>query len=95
MQIVRYALVRNARDAEHVAAYLPANYRVSGEVVEQVEHFICTAHGNVSETRVVVIEGRDDAGWTLDGYVLPRLASGNIWGEEIDLSHPVMKSVPA
>jgi hypothetical protein len=23
-----------------------------------------------------LVEGRDDAGWTLDGYVIPRLASG-------------------
>jgi hypothetical protein len=42
-----------------------------------------------------LIEGRDDAGWTLDGYVIPRLRSGNYGVEEIDLSHPVMKSVPA
>ena len=30
-----------------------------------------------------MIGGYDDAGWTLDGYVLPRLASGLIFGEEI------------
>lgn len=43
---------------------------------------------------VFVIGGRDEAGWTLDGYVIPRCASGLIWVEEIDLSHPVMKEVP-
>lgn len=30
-----------------------------------------------------VIRGEDRAGWTLDGYVLPRLQSGLIWGEEV------------
>lgn len=29
------------------------------------------------------IEGEDNRGWTLDEYVLPRLASGNYFGEEI------------
>jgi hypothetical protein len=31
----------------------------------------------------LVIEGTDNAGWTLDGYVLPRLASGLYFGKEI------------
>lgn len=30
-----------------------------------------------------VIEGEDHAGWTLDGYVLPRLASGLYFFEEV------------
>ena len=30
-----------------------------------------------------VIIGEDDAGWTLDGYVIPRLASGLIFAVEI------------
>lgn len=29
------------------------------------------------------IVGRDVAGWTLDGYVIPRLASGMIWAHEV------------
>jgi len=33
----------------------------------------------------VVIEGEDSAGWTLDGYVLPRLASGLHFGKEVPL----------
>lgn len=44
---------------------------------------------------VVVIEGRDVAGWTLDAYVIPRLASGLIAANEIDLSHPIMREVPS
>ena len=31
----------------------------------------------------VVIKGRDKAGWTLDGYVIPRLASGLLWFDEV------------
>lgn len=31
----------------------------------------------------VIIKGKDVAGWTLDGYVLPRLASGLYFGEEL------------
>lgn len=31
----------------------------------------------------IIIEGEDDAGWTLDGYVIPRLASGWIMAQEI------------
>lgn len=30
-----------------------------------------------------IIEGVDVCGWTLDGYVLPRLGSGWYFGEEI------------
>jgi hypothetical protein len=32
----------------------------------------------------VVIEGMDDHGWTLDGYVIPRLRSGLIVAVEIE-----------
>jgi hypothetical protein len=42
----------------------------------------------------IVVSGRDKAGWTLDAYVLPRLASGLIFGTEIDLSHPALKEIP-
>lgn len=36
-----------------------------------------------SSPRGHVIAGQDDAGWTLDGYVIPRLASGLHWAREI------------
>lgn len=35
-------------------------------------------------THDVLICGEDNCGWTLDEYVLPRLASGLRFGEEID-----------
>jgi hypothetical protein len=31
----------------------------------------------------IVIEGQDSAGWTLSGYVIPRLASGMIVAREL------------
>lgn len=36
------------------------------------------------------LRGTDVAGWTLDGYVLPRLASGLYFGTEIDVRDFVM-----
>jgi hypothetical protein len=57
-------------DAGRVDAYLPANYRVVGSIT----HF-----GRLA----TLIEGTDNAGWTLDGYVLPRLASGLMFGSEV------------
>lgn len=35
------------------------------------------------DDRYVYFEGTDNAGWTMDGYVLPRLGSGLIFAEEI------------
>src|SRR5262249_32910773 len=85
----RYALVRgHGITAEKVAAYLPRNYRVEG--VALVHPF----KDDYAET-VVVVGGRDHHGWTLDGYVIPRLGSGLMGDVEIDLSHEVMKQLPA
>ena len=41
-----------------------------------------------------VLAGRDHAGWTLEGYVIPRLGSGLYFATEIDLSHPTLKPLP-
>ena len=50
-----------------VQNYLPSNYVVVGE------------DGNGG----VVIAGEDVAGWTLQAYVIPRLASGLLWATEL------------
>lgn len=67
----RYAIVTGASSPEQVAAYLPANYQVKDDGPpwggEELE---------------VLIEGADRAGWTLDGYVIPRLASGLMFAKE-------------
>jgi hypothetical protein len=54
-----------------VSAYLPSNYTVIGVA------------GRGDDGCVVTIQGQDSAGWTLDGYVLPRLASGMLYGKEV------------
>jgi hypothetical protein len=56
----RYATVMGRSDPSELEAYLPANYRLIGGDAESGW----------------IIEGEDDAGWTLDEYVIPRLASG-------------------
>lgn len=67
----RYARVRGSTTTvEAVERYLPANYEVVG-------------HGTDDEGPYVLIEGHDAHGWTLDGYVLPRLASGLHFGVEL------------
>ena len=64
-----------------VSAYLPANYHVSGAQ--------CVAK-SVGKTSIVVnectvyISGYDNCGWTLDDYVIPRLASGLFFARELD-----------
>jgi hypothetical protein len=67
---MRYAHVKGARTSTEVEAYLPANYRlVSWDPIG----------------RVALIEGEDRAGWTLEDYVIPRLASGLIFAVEVTL----------
>jgi len=71
----RYAVISGRGTAEAVARYLPAEYKLFSSV---------EANGTV----VAMIEGEDAAGWTLDGYVLPRLESGLYWGREFPKSRP-------
>lgn len=69
----RRALVQGKDlDADRLARYLPANYRVIEELPTPD-----------SRTKAFLIEGEDEAGWTLNAYVIPRLASGLIGCEEV------------
>jgi hypothetical protein len=72
----RRAVVRGAYDRGQVEAYLPANYRVVDSTVDGSD-----ARGRMLYT----VEGTDSAGWTLDGYVIPRLASGLLWATEVEV----------
>lgn len=58
-----------------VQAYLPARY----------EARLAYAGGFVGGDLgiCVLVMGEDDAGWTWDGYVVPRLASGNMYVLEV------------
>ncbi len=71
MNVTRYAKVTNSTEAT-VARYLPGNYHVVD--VNDADPNAVT----------VYIEGEDNAGWTLDDYVIPRLASGLIVARETD-----------
>ena len=53
-----------------VQRYLPSNYEATEEITEDGEE-------------VIQIRGRDDSGWTMDGYVIPRLASANVYAVEV------------
>lgn len=89
----RYALVTQSNDdTSGVAAYLPGNYQVAGVVSGFWISDNARKHTD-EPLWTVVIEGRDNAGWTLDDYVLPRLASGLRFAREVDLSHPVLKEI--
>lgn len=56
------------KSVEGVACYLPSNYKIVGRTLEGE----------------LLISGRDHAGWTLEGYVIPRLGSGLIPCVEIE-----------
>lgn len=64
----RWAIARGADDIHDVAQYLPSNYQVVHEDENGMGWLIC---------------GVDNAGWTLDEYVIPRLGSGLIQCREV------------
>jgi hypothetical protein len=70
----RFAVIRGARSVKEAVAYLPGNYDLmeSFEVLDNGTTYLW-----------IVIGGYDNAGWSLDGYVIPRLASGLMGCEEI------------
>ena len=63
-----------------VAAYMPANYKVTVVTPERIW-----------------IAGNDNAGWTMQDYVIPRLASGIIYAREavLGVDDPDQGLVPA
>lgn len=66
---MKYAIIKgNHATQEQVQDYLPSNYNVV--------HVDPNGQG-------VLIAGEDDHGWTMDEYVLPRLASGLMPGKEV------------
>lgn len=65
---VRVAIAHTGKALTDVAQYLPNNYQVLGRTLDNQR---------------TIIVGVDDHGWTLEGYVIPRLASGMIHCEEV------------
>ena len=70
----RYAVV-DTHSMTGVAPYLHPNYEVMGKR---------RVMPGPDEQMVVVIGGYDRAGWTLDGYYIPRLGSGLFRAKEVN-----------
>lgn len=51
--------------------------------LETIQRYMPANYEAHQQGDVVVIEGEDVAGWTLDDYVIPRLASGLIFATEV------------
>jgi hypothetical protein len=75
--IVNVHSAQNFGDAskllDRVGAYLPSNYTA----------VLVTADNLVYNVK---ISGKDSMGWTLHGYVIPRLQSGNMFAAETESS---------
>ena len=79
VQRKRRAIVTSPSAGQHhplaildtVRNYLPSNFTA------------CESNGTIHGS-VILIEGYDRAGWTLDAYVIPRLASGLIVAKEVE-----------
>ncbi len=63
----RLAIVPAGCALEDVQSYLPSNYSASID----------------PDNGQILIVGRDSHGWTLEGYVIPRLASALIPAKEV------------
>lgn len=74
---MRVAIVTGGADTvSQVESYLPGNFEV-------VEKYVKPIHGADQNFWITLIVGEDKAGWTLEDYVIPRLASGLIGAEVI------------
>ena len=50
----------------------------------RAENYMPSNYRVVEHQHSLYLVGSDVAGWTLDGYVLPRLGSGSIFATEVD-----------
>ena len=60
---------------EGVEAYLPSNFKVISHTPKSGDDMGGTC----------LVAGRDDHGWTAEGYVIPRLASGLYAAQLVDV----------
>jgi hypothetical protein len=61
-------------------ATIAATERVT---LDRIARYLPSNYSARQDGEVIVIEGTDVAGWTMLGYVLPRLASGGYWAHEV------------
>jgi len=67
--------------------------RYSRATVDEVARYLPSGYTAVGEPDGTIrITGRDHHGWTLDGYVIPRLQSGMIYAHEVE---PTAESIAA
>jgi hypothetical protein len=71
---MKYALITGTSD--QIRPYLPGNYDV---LVER----------DIPNVGTVTLIGGQDTSWTMEHYVLPRLASGNYFAREISVTGAV------
>jgi hypothetical protein len=57
----------------------PTRVGWGGDPLKVVQAYLPRGYEARMEGNAIVIEGEDNAGWTMDGYVLPRLASAMIY----------------
>ena len=81
---MRFAIVRGARSAKELWAYLPNNFVIVGGGAQSRER-----GGRTEVLHEYVIAGLDSYGWTLHDYVMPRLGSGSIGCREITATQAV------
>ena len=86
IQQKRKAIVEAAVTPSHLSSllrtvreYLPANF--AANLLNPAE--VASLVGAVPGDQAILIEGYDQCGWTLDEYVIPRLASGLIVAKEV------------
>ena len=58
---------------------------ISSGALKTIQDYLPSNYKAVVCGDTVLIYGRDDHGWTMDGYVIPRLASGLIIATEIKI----------
>jgi len=51
--------------------------------LDLVQRYLPSNYSATEEDGTITIKGSDDHGWTLDGYVIPRLSSGRIAAKEL------------
>lgn len=59
---------------------------VTNDLQDSVAAYLPNNYSCVQVNEDVLIFGNDEAGWTLDDYVIPRLASGLHWAREYVLN---------
>ncbi len=61
---------------------VPTTFPELGDYVDTINRYLPGNYQAVMVANTVVIVGKDHAGWTMDDYVIPRLASGLHWYQE-------------